>query len=303
MTHWTNRVTTGFDRFYDMFAAVSEGGFTKLAPMAMPMAPAFFFGFTIGTAVLQLTGSKLAGLVVGLFAAIGYEGSGFLSFRVASLVHERGGSWAATAVYPVVYIVVGIATLWLVDGGIIDNSTAGIKVAVIGSAMLIIMANVYAALATHARLLADMARDEAQRQQALEARAQQQQRADADRQRQVAIEDEQRRFERQLRQEQHAHELALARQRQADNAAIRMERENGRSANRSTERNGTERRNESGTDGTAEKIVEFLRNNPGASYTMIAADVGIAKSTVSRNVNRLKAAGVLHVNGNGLETV
>lgn len=301
--HWTHRTITWFDRFYDMFAAISEGGFTKLAPMAMPLAPAFFFGFTIGTAVYQLTNSWIAGALVGMFAAIGYEGSGFLSFRVASLVYQRGGGWLQTAVFPFVYIAVGIATLWLVDGGVIENTTAGIKVAVIGSAMLIIMANVYAALATHARVLAAIAQEEEAAAAVAQAQADQRASEDEDKRRRLAIEDEERRFQQQLRQQQLAHEQTLAMQRQADNTAVRMERERGTAVpvQRSPERNGTERGNGDGTNGTAVSIVEYLRSNPGASYAEIGNAVGVAKSTVSRNVANLKAQGVLYVNGHGLE--
>ena len=67
----TKTISRFFNDIYEMVGEISEGGFTKLAPLAMPAAPAFFFGWAIGTAVHELTNSLWAAICVGAAAAIG----------------------------------------------------------------------------------------------------------------------------------------------------------------------------------------------------------------------------------------
>lgn len=128
------RMAKMVDQLFAAIAAMTASGFTRLAPAVTPIAPAFFFGYAISEAVLAKVAVVWVGVLVGGAAVMGLEAAGYMAFHSAIMAYRNGAGWRA-AILPGAYLVIGIATLWIIEGG---------ETAVIGTALFLLAACVYA---------------------------------------------------------------------------------------------------------------------------------------------------------------
>ncbi|MCA9971717.1 MAG: hypothetical protein KC425_15940, partial [Anaerolineales bacterium] len=105
----------------------------RLAPFSVPAAPAFFFGRVIYHAAD-------GALPVAVFAALGLESAGIVGAHLAVKFYaRRDGKWKFAAALTAVYLVVGIATILLLE-------TASADARAVGVAMFLIAGIVYTLL-------------------------------------------------------------------------------------------------------------------------------------------------------------
>jgi hypothetical protein len=148
---FTESVSKGADRIFSMVRDVAESGFTKTAPAMIGLAPAGIFGFTVAAGLFKLmmrTFPSIAdwlavtfSVVVGFAASWGLESAGFTSFYSALKAYQISRR-ASVVVLPLLYMVIGIAVLWIVD-----YSSETHELAWLGTAMFFLAALVYASRA------------------------------------------------------------------------------------------------------------------------------------------------------------
>lgn len=205
----TKQIAIRADNVFKMAAAISNAGFTKLAPALTPLAPAAFFAIATGTAVYErLEGWPVwaritLAAVVAFAAAAGLESAGYVSFGTAIRAFDKG-LYAFSFLLPGAYLTIGIATVWLIE----DPTNA-----VIGTGMFLLSACVYSArmLDGHVRKLeADRVKETAVAQQKEDDEEERlrQKEADAEARRQ-RLEDEEIAFQRQLKADAAARRFEL----------------------------------------------------------------------------------------------
>lgn len=89
----------------------------RVAPFATPAAPAFFFGFTVYLAALDIGASVTVSKLVGGVTALGLESAGIMASHTAVRLHSLGykrKAGIATGL-TVLYLVVGIAGVVLFE--------------------------------------------------------------------------------------------------------------------------------------------------------------------------------------------
>lgn len=91
---------------YDILAIV--------AMIAVPLAPAFFFGHAVYTAVLALLTPAWIAIVIGTVAALGLELVGILAGHVANTAWRVGdyGRAVVGGLVMGVYVIIGVVELW-----------------------------------------------------------------------------------------------------------------------------------------------------------------------------------------------
>lgn len=85
-----------------------------IAMIAVPLAPAFFFGYAVYTAVVSLPAPSWIAVPVGVMAALGLELVGILAGHVANTAWRLGdyGRAVLGALIMAVYVVIGVMELW-----------------------------------------------------------------------------------------------------------------------------------------------------------------------------------------------
>lgn len=194
---WMETIEFVFDGLFETGGNISLAFFRRLAPFIVPAAPAFFFAYSLYTAVLAM------GARIGLAAAVGVIGAmalittGMLASHTAvSLlaIGEIAGAVVA-GLFVVMYLVVEIGGILKLGTLTEDGRIAGVSISLITGAVYVTLS-----LMDYARL----------RQQMLTA-AEDQQRAtkDAAAQRQADVEEseKQRQHERDMVQLQHDQQM------------------------------------------------------------------------------------------------
>lgn len=138
-----------FDVLFETVGNIIISFIRRVAPFATPAAPAYFFGHAVYSAV---TDDSIA-IFVGIVAALGLESAGILAAHYAVKFYGSGetrrGHVAAGGA--AVYLLIGIAAIWLLDG---LNQDAKL----VGTAMFLVAGIVY--------LLTGLAVDSQAREQA-----------------------------------------------------------------------------------------------------------------------------------------
>lgn len=85
-----------------------------VAMIAVPLAPAFFFGHAVYTAVVSLPAAAWIAVTVGVMAALGLELVGILAGHVANTAWRLGdyGRAVLGGLIMAVYVVIGVVELW-----------------------------------------------------------------------------------------------------------------------------------------------------------------------------------------------
>jgi len=112
---------------FEMFGNIMLAFIRKMAPFAVPLAPAFFFMHAVWAAVLGLTGSGWAAGVVAGVAGLGLESVGILSAHIAVKLYRRreiGRTWL-TAGITLFYVSAGIITIWVLESTTWDVKAVG----------------------------------------------------------------------------------------------------------------------------------------------------------------------------------
>lgn len=195
----------------------------RLAPFAVPLAPAAFFGHAVYEAVIHMTANIVAALAVGGAAAIGLESAGIIAAHYAVRFYASGQNSRghAATLSAIIYLVIGVSVIWLLESTTTDAKLVGSAMfAIAGLVYLVIgladmdRADQEAQAAARAAALAEQQQREADQRQAEKAR---QQREDDQRAAQLAAERERHAWEReqetarlQLQHEARLREMELA---------------------------------------------------------------------------------------------
>jgi O6-methylguanine-DNA--protein-cysteine methyltransferase len=130
-----------FDAFFEMNGNIALSFIRRLAPFAVPAAPAFFFAHAVYTAVVLMTGNVSLAVFIGLIAAAGLESVGILSAHVAvkfytAQEHDRAGLAAGIAAF---YLLVGIGGIWLLESTARDAKITGTVMFLIAGAVYLLI--------------------------------------------------------------------------------------------------------------------------------------------------------------------
>lgn len=127
------------NRLFHLISEILFSWIKNLSPYATAVLPGFFFGWTIGQFVLQLTESSVAGIFVGSSAFIVLESAGIWSgHKIAEYLGKRDWKIIIPITTFLIYLTVGISTLWFLDGETVNR-----EVQIIGSAMFILAGVIY----------------------------------------------------------------------------------------------------------------------------------------------------------------
>ena len=104
-----------FDSLFSALGSIFLSFIKRLAPYAVPLAPAFFLGHAVYAAATTIS-SPAWGLAVGISAAIGLEAAGIRAPDLAlRLYRQANRSWVVAALAVVAYLVIGITMIWLLE--------------------------------------------------------------------------------------------------------------------------------------------------------------------------------------------
>ncbi|MCB8991832.1 MAG: hypothetical protein H6665_14525 [Ardenticatenaceae bacterium] len=175
---WMNSTRLFFDGLFEMLGEILLAFIRRVAPFAVPAAPAFFFGHALFATVQDLSGNVALAVTIGGVAALGLESAGILAAHTAVSFYGRDDRTRAglAALVAVFYLVVGIASIWFFE-------SAGRDAQVAGTAMFLIAGAVYLLLG-----LADDAAEQERRSAATEDVQQQRQAEQVDHERQLELE-------------------------------------------------------------------------------------------------------------------
>ena len=222
----------------------------NISIIAVPLAPAFFFGQRVYTAVIDTGAAVLLAVIVATAAAIGLESIGIIAGHSAITAAQRGdkGKTAAGAAVMLLYILIGLIELW--PG--------------IGAVMFLLSGLAYINLAINNALTEDTQQDTAANILAIE--------------RKIAEDTHRRQLEATAQQHKHAEKLARieAKQREPKRTA----------ANQNEPRRN---RDEIGTKLTPKqkRIAETIRANPPDATNQAISDL-MADGTTPQYIGRVR---------------
>lgn len=125
-----------FDDLFGLGGNIALAFIRRLAPFAVPLAPAFFLAHAVATSANEVSGGAW-GTAVGVVAALGLESAGILGAHLAVRFYAAGdGKWQVAALATAVYLLIGIGAIWLLDGTSNDAKA-------VGTAMFLIAGIVY----------------------------------------------------------------------------------------------------------------------------------------------------------------
>ena len=119
---WMQQIERFFDALFGMLGNIIVAFVRRLAPFAVPAAPAYFFGHAVAGAVTE----RLA-VAIGVVAAVGLESAGILAAHYAVRFYaegERGRAKVATAAAGA-YLLIGIAAIWGLEHATFDAKLTG----------------------------------------------------------------------------------------------------------------------------------------------------------------------------------
>lgn len=112
-----------FDSLFETIGNIIISFIRRVAPFAVPAAPAWFFGHAVSTAV----SSPIAAPIVGFVAALGLESAGILAAHHAVKFYtaDQRGRGNVAAASAIVYLAIGIFAIWFLDGATQDAKATG----------------------------------------------------------------------------------------------------------------------------------------------------------------------------------
>ena len=295
---WMQLVRDFCDGLFEMLGEILLAFIRRVAPFAVPLAPASFFGHAIFAAVVLMTSSDTLALVIGGVAALGLESAGILAAHTAIRFYTNGEEQKAiiATIITVIYLVIGIVSIWFFEGTGQDAQVAGTAMFLIAGAVYVLIALVDDAAVKHEEAEAEAAR------LAIEQEAERTQ---------VNVENE-RQHEKDLEQMRLDHEAQMAREERQSQE--RMERYRLRRSG--TASNGRLGKGGDGRLPTSSKgvkrlskqqainaLVSFYSEQPTASYRQAGAEIGRSVGWISEQINELEQQGVVQRNGNGVQVV
>ncbi|KAA3661602.1 MAG: hypothetical protein DWQ04_15940 [Chloroflexi bacterium] len=295
---WMQLVRDFCDGFFEMLGEILLAFIRRVAPFAVPLAPASFFGHAIFAAVALMTSSDTLALVIGGVAALGLESAGILAAHTAIRFYTNGERQKAiiATIITIIYLVIGIVSIWFFEGTGQDAQVAGTAMFLIAGAVYVLIALVDDAAAKQEEADTEAMRltieQEAEREQ-----------ADAE---------DQRQHEKDLEQMRMDHEAQMAREERQSQE--RMERYR-------LKRSGAASNGRSGKGGNGRlpsrskpvqriskqqainALVTFFSEHPTASYRQAGAEIGRSVGWISEQISELEQKGIVQRNGNGVQVV
>lgn len=194
---WMKRIEYIFDGLFETGGNISLAFFRRLAPFIVPAAPAFFFAYSLYTAVLAMGADPILAAAVGVIGALALITTGLLASHTAVALLAIGEIVGAVVagLFVVLYLAVEIGGILKLGTLSEDGRIAGVSISLITGAVYVTLS-----LMDYARL----------RQQALEATESKQQVVEdtAVKRRAEAEEaDKRRQHERDLAQQQHQQQM------------------------------------------------------------------------------------------------
>jgi hypothetical protein len=138
---WMTDTEQYADALFGMTGNIITAFISRLAPFVVPLAPAFFFAFSIYGQVRDMSGNQPLALGLGIIAAAGLETVGIMAAHWAVDFYSRGedGKARTAIVITVAYLIIGMSGIVL-----FENTTFNAKVT--GVVMFMIAAMVYVLL-------------------------------------------------------------------------------------------------------------------------------------------------------------
>jgi len=286
------------DGLFEMLGEILLSFIRRVAPFAVPLAPASFFGHAIFAAVVLMTSSDSLALVIGGVAALGLESAGILAAHTAIRFYTNGERQRAiiATIITVIYLVIGIVSIWFFEGTGQDAQVAGTAMFLIAGAVYVLIA-----LVDDAAVKQEVAEAEAARL-AIEQGAEREQ-EDAEHERQ---------HEKNMEQMRLDHEAQMVREERQ--SLERMERyrlrRSGAAVNGGSGGKGNGRlpanqkpvQRLSKTEAIT-ALIAFFSEHPTASYRQAGAEIGRSVGWISEQIKELEQKGIVQRNGNGVQVV
>ena len=131
-----NKAEKFFDTLFETGGNILLSFIRRLAPFAVPLAPAFFLAHAVATAAGSLE-TPAWGTAVGIVAAVGLESAGIMGAHLAvKFYSQRNEKWTLAVAATAAYLIIGVSTIWLLDGATVDGK-------LVGTAMFLIAGIVY----------------------------------------------------------------------------------------------------------------------------------------------------------------
>lgn len=109
-----------FDNGFNLVSKIIFASIKRLSPYATAILPGTLFGYTIFAFFMEFTGNYFVSIATGFSAFIVLESAGIWSgHKIAEYIGEKR-VWIPITTF-VLYFLIGVGTLWLLDGSINSN--------------------------------------------------------------------------------------------------------------------------------------------------------------------------------------
>lgn len=183
VNNWMKTTERFFDELFGMIGNVIIAFIRRVAPFAVPAAPAFFFAHAVYSSVESMSNSNGFAVFIGSVAALGLESAGILAAHIAVKLYGDGEKSKANvaALIALCYLVAGITGIVLFENASNDAKITGVIMFLIAGMVYILLALINDTNTAQARVEAESLaqaqedQDQAQRQhEATQAKAQRQ---------------------------------------------------------------------------------------------------------------------------------
>lgn len=119
------RTEAFFDGLFGVVGNILLAFIRRMAPFAVPLAPAFFLAHAVASNASQLMAGAW-GTAVGIVAALGLESAGILGAHLTVRLYGRNDvKWQLAAAATAAYLLIGITTIWFLDSTTTDAKAVG----------------------------------------------------------------------------------------------------------------------------------------------------------------------------------
>ncbi len=127
-----------FDTMFQLLSKILLSAIKRLSPYAIAILPGSIFGFTIFEFFLELSGMFWLSVIVGVSGFVALESAGIWSGHKAAEFYGDGTNriWIPVVAF-VLYLMIGIGTLWVLDGYVPNN------VKIVGTSLFFLAGVVY----------------------------------------------------------------------------------------------------------------------------------------------------------------
>ncbi len=127
-----------FDNSFQLVSKILLSAIKRLAPYVTAILPGSLFGYTIYEFFLGFTGLYWLSLIVGMSAFVVLESAGIWSgHKIAEFYGDGTSRIRVPIIAFVLYLAIGIGTLWLLDGSV------DLNVKLVGTSLFLLAAIVY----------------------------------------------------------------------------------------------------------------------------------------------------------------